>query len=271
MKLKIKPAHVFEAVMVLLALAYIFPALFVILSSFKTDAAITRTPLALPEGLNLANYARAWSAMNFPMTVLRTLAVTAGGVAGIIFFSAMAAYKLARTPTRLSWVIYAVFVFAMVIPFQIIMVPVVVLATDLGIKDFWGIIPMYWGLGMPMATFMYHGFVKGVPRELEESAAIDGAGGFYTYFRVVFPLLKPVTATVAILNSLWIWNDFLLPLIVIKKGTLQLEQMKFYGLFLREYGPLTASLVLSALPIVVFYLFLQRYIIKGVAAGAVKG
>ena len=157
------------------------------------------------------------------------------------------------------------------IPFQIVMVPIVGLATDLNLASIWGIIPMYWGLGAPLAVFMYHGFVKSVPRELEEAAAIDGAGRFYSFFRVVFPLLKPITATILILDSLWIWNDFLLPLVVVRKGTLQLEQMQFYGMFLREYGPAAASLILSAAPIIVLYLLLQKYIIKGIASGAVKG
>jgi len=169
-------------------------------------------------------------------------------------------------------VLVSVFIaFALVIPFQIIMVPIVVLATDLNLATIGGIIPMYWGLGAPLAVFMYHGFVKGVPRELEESAAIDGAGQFYTFFRIVFPLLTPITATIAILDALWIWNDFLLPLIIVRQGTLQLEQMRFHGQFLKEYGPMAASLVLSATPIIVFYLALQKYIVKGIAAGAVKG
>jgi raffinose/stachyose/melibiose transport system permease protein len=183
----------------------------------------------------------------------------------------MAAYMLARTVNRLSWLLYLAFAFAMVIPFQIIMVPIVVMATDLRLTTIWGIIPMYWGLGAPLAVFMYHGFVKGVPRELEESSSIDGAGRFYTFFRIVFPLLQPITATITILDALWIWNDFLLPLVIVRKGTLQLEQMRFHGMFLREYGPMAASLILSAAPIIVFYLALQKYIIRGIAAGAVKG
>jgi raffinose/stachyose/melibiose transport system permease protein len=178
---------------------------------------------------------------------------------------------LARTITRFSWLLYMLFAFALVIPFQIIMVPIVVLATDLNLTSIWGVIPMYWGLGAPLAVFMYHGFVKGVPRELEESASIDGAGQFYTFFRIVLPLLTPITATIAILDALWIWNDFLLPLVIVRKGTLQLEQMRFHGMFLKEYGPMAASLVLSATPIVVFYLALQKYIVRGIAAGAIKG
>jgi raffinose/stachyose/melibiose transport system permease protein len=263
--------RIFEPLMVVLALLFIFPAVFVLYNALKPDAAIKLSPIAPPQTLYLDNFAKAWTRMRFPATLANTFLVTAFGVGGILLSSSMAAYMLARTVTRLSWIAYSLFAFALVIPFQIIMVPIVALATDLNLSSIWGIIPMYWGLGAPLAVFMYHGFVKGVPRELEESASIDGAGRFYTFFRVVFPLLKPITATIAILDALWIWNDFLLPLIIVRKGTLQLEQMQFYGMFLREYGPAAASLVLSAAPIVIFYLALQKYIIKGIAAGAVKG
>ena len=262
---------VLEALMCAAALAFIYPALFVLNNALKPDADITLRPVAPPAFLYLANFAKAWTEMRFPRTLANTFLVTALGVGGILLASSLAAYKLARTQTRLSWLLYSAFTFALVIPFQIVMVPIVGLATDLNLASIWGIIPMYWGLGAPMAVFMYHGFVKSVPRELEEAAAIDGAGRFYSYFRVVFPLLKPITATIAILDSLWIWNDFLLPLVVVRKGTLQLEQMQFYGMFLREYGPAAASLMLSAAPIIVLYLALQKYIIRGIAAGAVKG
>lgn len=271
MRLKIKPLHFFEAFMVITAFIYIYPALFVLLSAFKPDSEILLKPLALPSNLYFANFAKAWRVMEFPRVVATTFLITAAGVAGIVLTSSMAAWMLARTVKSYSWIIYSLFAFALVIPFQIIMVPLAVLASDLGMTNPAGIVALYWGLGAPMAVFMYHGFVKGVPRELEESAAIDGAGTGYIFFRIVFPLLKPITATIAILDALWIWNDFLLPLLVVKQGTIQLAQMQFYGQFLKEYGPLTASLVLSATPIIIFYLSLQKYIIKGIAAGAVKG
>ncbi len=263
--------RVFTGVMVLFALVFFYPVIFVILNAFKTDAQITVDPLGLPRGLFFGNFARAWTAMEFPRVFLNTLSITVLGLAGIILVSSMAAYKLARTDSKLSWGIYGYFVLALVIPFQIIMVPVAVLAADLHLMSIPGIIVMYWGLGCPTAIFMFHGFVKGVPRELEESAAIDGAGQFYIFFNIVFPLLKTIIATIAVIDALWLWNDFLLPLIVVKQGTIQLAQMMFNGQFLKEYGAMTASLTLSALPIVLFYLALQKYIIKGIAAGAVKG
>lgn len=257
--------------MIFFAVLYLYPAFFVLISALKPDAEIMLKPLALPTHLYVNNFAKAWRVMEFPRVVATTFLITALGVAGIVLTSSMAAWMLARTIKRYSWAIYSIFAFALVIPFQIIMVPLAVLASDLGLTNPFGIIILYWGLGAPMAVFMFHGFVKSVPRELEESAAMDGAGTGFIFFRIVFPLLKPITATIAILDALWIWNDFLLPLLVIKQGTLQLAQMQFYGQFLKEYGPLTASLVLSATPIILFYLSLQKYIIKGIAAGAVKG
>ncbi len=271
MRFRPKALHILEAFMIVFAFVFIYPALFVLISALKPDAEIMLKPLALPSRLYLDNFAKAWRVMEFPKVVATTFFITALGVAGIVMTSSMAAWMLARTEKRYSWLLYSAFAFALVIPFQIIMVPLAVLASDLGLTSPAGIVALYWGLGAPMAVFMYHGFIKSVPRELEESAAIDGAGTGYIFFRIVFPLLKPITATIAILDALWIWNDFLLPLLVIKQGTLQLAQMQFYGQFLKEYGPLTASLALSATPIIVFYLALQKYIIKGIAAGAVKG
>jgi raffinose/stachyose/melibiose transport system permease protein len=262
---------VLEVLMVLVALVWIYPALFVLNNAVKPEPDIKLHPISLPTTLTSANFVKAWVEMRFPRALMNTSIITVFGVLGIVLVSSMAAWKLARTFGRLSWLLYLVFAFAMVIPFQIIMVPIVGLSTDLKLASVWGIIPMYWGLGAPLAVFMYHGFVKGVPRELEEAASIDGAGQFYVFFRVVFPLMTPITATIVILDALWLWNDFLLPLIVVKAGTLQLEQLRFYGMFLREYGPSAASLILSATPIVILYLILQKYIIKGIAAGAVKG
>jgi len=262
---------ILEIFMVAAAVIYIYPALFVLNNAVKPEADIKLHPISPPTALTAANFAKAWTEMKFPSTLLNTAIITVFGVAGIILVSSMAAWKLARSLGRISWLLYLVFAFAMVIPFQIIMVPIVGLSTDLRLASIWGIVPMYWGLGAPLAVFMYHGFVKGVPRELEEAASIDGAGQFFVFFRVVFPLLKPITATILILDALWLWNDFLLPLVVVKAGTLQLEQLHFYGMFLREYGPAAASLILSAAPIIVLYLALQKYIIRGIAAGAVKG
>lgn len=265
--------------LIVLAVFFIYPLIFVIINSFRPNSGIIVNPTGLPNYKEFAkysfklfnNYSQVWSEMNFPKVFLQTLLVTVLGTSGIILSCSMCAYGLVRSESKISQVLYAFFAFSLVIPFQIIMVPIGVLASDLHLMNVYGLIPMYWGLGCPTAIFMFHGFIKSVPKELEESASIDGAGKFRIFFSIVFPLLKTIVATIAVIDALWIWNDFLLPLIVAKEGTIQLAQMRFNGQFMKDYGPMCASLTISSIPIIIFYLALQKYIIKGIAAGAVKG
>ncbi len=263
---------IFEVLMVLIAILFLFPALLTLLNSFKSDAEIILNPITFPKTINFANYIEAWKTTNFPVVLVNTFFITATSTIGILLVSSMAAYVMVRSKSRLSWLFFLVFTFSMVVPFQTFMVPLVQTAKDYDLQSIWGIIPIYIGLGCPLAIFMYHGFIKGVPVEIEESAAIDGASTLRTFFQLVFPLLEPVSATIAILDVLWIWNDFLLPLIILpKQSTLQLAQYGFFSLFKRQYSLAMASLVLSAAPVVIFYLAMQKYIVKGIAAGAVKG
>jgi len=263
---------VVEIGMFVIALLFLFPVFLTLLNSFKTDAEIVLNPLAWPETFSFENYIQAWKEVNFPVVVGNTFIITALSTIGIIVVSSMAAYILVRTRTKLSWAIYFLFVFNMVVPFQTVMIPLNVTAANLNLKNVLGIIPIYIGLGCPLAVFMYHGFIKTIPVQLEESAAIDGATVTTIFFRLVFPLLGPIHATIAILDILWIWNDFLLPLIILpSRSTLQLAQHIFFGMYRKQLSLAMASLVLSASPVVVFYLLLQKYIIKGVAAGAIKG
>lgn len=261
-----------EVLMFGLALLFLFPGLLTLLNSFKTDAQITRNPLTLPTAWNWANYTTAWQETKFPLAFSNTLVITVGSTAGIIGVSALAAYALVRSRTKLAWLVYLAFTFSLLVPFQTFMVPLVQLAREYNLQNCLGIIPIYIGLGCPLAIFMYHGFIKGIPLEIEEAAAIDGASVGRRFFTIIMPLLTPITATIAILDVLWIWNDFLLPLLILPKGaTLQLAQFGFFGMFRQQYSLAMASLVLSAAPVVIFYLVMQRFIIKGIAAGAVKG
>lgn len=261
-----------ESGMWILALVFLVPALLTVFNSFKTDAAIGLNPLSLPTSLEINNYVLAWKATRFPIVFFNTLIITALSTVGIILVSSMAAYVMVRTQSKLSWVIFLIFTLSMVVPFQTFMVPLVMLAKDMNLKSVLGIVPIYMGLGAPMAIFLYHGFIKGIPHELEEAAQVDGANFFQIFFGIVFPLLTPITATVAIINVLWVWNDFLLPFIILpKETTLQLAQFGFFGLFQKQYGRAMASLVLSAAPVIIFYLLMQKNIIKGITAGAVKG
>ena len=222
----------------------------------------------------IKNYGSSWRLTKFPIVFLNTLLITIFSVGGIILISSMAAYALVRTETKLSWIIFLFFTFAMVVPFQVIMFPLVKVAKATGVAgSIPGITLIYMAVGCPMAIFMYHGFIKGIPIELEESAALDGAGRFRTFFSIVLPLLTPITSTIAILDVLWIWNDFLLPLILLTKKvvTVQLAQYYTRGAYSRDFGMELASLILAVSPVIIFYMFMQRYIIKGVIAGAVKG
>lgn len=266
----------FEIIMIAVTLVFIYPVIFVLINAFKTTQEVVLNPIGLPVHPTLDNFAKVWTVtgsggINYPTAFLNTLILTVFSVAGVILISSMAAYMMVRTKSRTSWFLFSLFTFFMVIPFQIIMVPLVVLATDLNFTDSFGLILMYWGLGTPTAIFMYHGFIKSVPVSLEESASIDGAGTWRTFFQIVLPLLTPITATITILDILWVWNDFLLPYIILRKGTLVLFQFNFFGTYTQDFGALTASLVMSATPIVVLYFAMQRFIVKGIAAGAVKG
>lgn len=222
----------------------------------------------------LKNYGSSWKLTKFPTVFFNTLIITILSVVGIILISSMAAYALVRTETKLSWIVFLFFTFAMVVPFQVIMFPLVKVAKMMGCAGtIPGIVLIYMAVGCPMAIFMYHGFIKGIPIELEESASLDGAGRFKIFFSIVLPLLTPITSTIAILDVLWIWNDFLLPLIILTKKvvTIQLAQYYTRGAYSRDFGMELASLVLAVFPVIIFYMFMQRYIIKGVIAGAVKG
>ena len=265
-----------EVFMVMAALVFFYPVIFVLINAFKFDAEITTNPIGFPSTLTVDNFRRVLAAsgdgITFFRALLNTLIIAVTSVAGIILVSSTAAWALVRHPGKLSSFLFSFFVLFLIIPFQVIMVPLVVLATDMSSMNIYGLILMYLGLGAPTGVFFYHGFIKGVPVNLEESAAIDGASPVRTFFQVVFPLLTSITVTLAILDIVWVWNDFLLPFIILKKGTLVLFQFaNFTGTFSTDYGGQTASLVLTATPVVLLFLSMQKYYIKGIAAGAVKG
>ena len=252
--------------------SFLSSVILTLINAFKSDSDIYTNPASLPLTPQFVNFVNAWKETKFPIVFFNTLLITSVSVFGILFVSAMASYAMVRNKSKISWIVFLIFSFSMVVPFQAIMIPLVVTAKTFNLKNIFGIIPIYIGLGSPLAIFMYHGFIKGIPLELEESAAIDGAGPFKTFFTIVLPLLTPITATITILDVLWIWNDFLLPLILLpKQTTIQLAQYGFFGQFRAEFGKALASLVLSSTPIVLFYLFMQRYIIKGIMSGSVKG
>jgi raffinose/stachyose/melibiose transport system permease protein len=255
-------------------IAFASPLLLALLNSFKSLPQIILSPLTLPSAPNLDNYAKAFEAMRYPQAFANTAFISAASVLAVCFFSAMAAHLFVRNSWKINKVVFAAMVASMIIPFQSIMIPMVRIYGSLGVLNSRGLlIFLYTAFGTPMAVFMYHGFMKGVPKELEEAAVIDGCGRFRTFFSVVVPMLKGVTASIAILDVLWFWNDYLLPYLVLKKAahrTLTLATFYFYGTHTADYGLLLAALVMAAIPLLALYLFLQRYVIEGVVQGALK-
>ncbi|WP_068784880.1 carbohydrate ABC transporter permease [Paenibacillus phocaensis] len=253
---------------------FIFPLLMIFVNSLKPRLDIVRDPLSLPGSLSFGNYKEAFETMNFSHALLNSVIVTVLSVGLILIFSSMLAYFLVRWKWKINNYILMILVSSMIIPFQAVMIPFVSIYGDLNmLNSKWWLAYFYLGFGLAMATFMYHGFVKGVPKELEEAALIDGAGKLRVFAQVVFPILKPISTTLAILDVLWIWNDFLLPSLVLiseDDRTLPLSTFYFFGKYTSDYGVAMAALVLSMIPVIIFYLFMQKQIIRGVVEGAVK-
>lgn len=254
----------------------LFPVYMALMNSFKSDGAIMNDILALPATLRLSNYVEAFQRTRFLRAVLNTTVVVGTGLAGIVFFGAMAGYKLSRTTTRLSKILFSAFVMSMLIPFHSVMITLTRVARTLHVQGSTvGLGLIYVGLGVPMAIFLYHGFVKSVPRELDEAARMDGCGEFRFFFSIVFPLLAPITVTVTVLNTLWMWNDFLLPLLMLTDSdtyTVLLSTNMLFGQYNNnDWSAILATLILAMLPMVTLYLFLQKYITAGIAEGALKG
>ena len=264
--------------LVLLAALTLVPLFLVVQNSFKSRFYISGDPFALPNKetfVALENYISGLSAGGFFAAFGRSLLITVVSVGLIVLCTSMAAWYLMRVRTALTKGMYYLFVFSMIVPFQMVMYTMTYLVGRAKLNTVLGMPFIYLGFGAGHSVFMLCGFIRGIPRELEEAATIDGCNPVQTFFLVVLPLLKPTAVTVAILNTMWIWNDYLLPYLVLgtEKKTvpvaIQIAMQGAYGS--TDYGGLMAMLVLAMIPIVVFYLFCQKYIIKGVVAGAVKG
>ncbi|SDF59137.1 raffinose/stachyose/melibiose transport system permease protein [Fontibacillus panacisegetis] len=267
---------ILEVVMFILSLAFLYPLVLTIINSFKSFKEVMTDVIALPQSLSFENYAYVWKFINYPRLFMNNAIITLLGLVGIILIASIAAYKLARTKSRASLIIYFICIMPMLIPFQSIMLTVLQMAKDFNLSDStWGLGLLYWGFGAPLALFIYHGFVKGIPKEIDESATIDGASGFRLFFSVIFPLLKSVTTTIIIIDVMWIWNDFLLPLLMVNGSpatkTLTLAAYTFVGQYTSDWQYAMTAMVMAVLPSIIVFIFLQKYIVKGVVAGAVKG
>lgn len=258
----------------LLFALYIFPFLLILINSFKGRLEVVANPLSLPSSFDLSYYIEAFTTMNYGAALINSLLVTIFSVAVIIVFSSMLAYFLVRWKWKINKLIFMAMVASMIIPFQAVMIPFVTIYGNMGLLNSRGmLIYFYLGFGVSMATFLYHGFIKSVPIELEEAAIIDGASRFQVFFRVVMPMLKPTTATIAILDVLWVWNDFLLPSLVLVNDnvrTLPLSTFYFFGKYTANYNVAMAALVLVLIPVLIFYFVMQKKIIAGIVEGALK-
>lgn len=265
-----------ELATIAVAIVFMVPFYYLFVNSFKSFADILTNTSGLPRVWIGDNYVEAWRIMEYPKALMNSVLFTVVGDIGIIMLASMAAYRIVRHPSRFNQVVFLVFVASMIVPFQSIMIPLMkVLGTLDLLNGRFGLWVSYFGLGVSMAVFLFHGFIKTVPRELEESAVIDGCTSYGVFFRIVFPLLKPIVATVAILNALWIWNDFLLPFLLVNSNqdlrTIPLSTFSFFGQYTKKWDLAMAGLVLSITPIILFFFAMQKQIAGGITAGAIKG
>lgn len=265
-------------VLLTLSVLFLVPIIIVIVNSFKSRIYISSQPLKLPNAetfVALENYINGVTSSDFFSAFLRSLFITVVSVILIVLFASMAAWYIVRSNSKITKGIYYMLVFSMIVPFQMVMYTMTYVTNRANLDNVFGITFVYLGFGAGLSVFMLCGFIKSIPLEIEEAAMIDGASHIQAFFTVVFPMLKPTAITVAILNTMWIWNDYLLPYLVLgsdKKTipvAIQLAMQGAYGS--TDYGGFMAMLVLAIVPIIIFYIFCQKYIIKGVVAGAVKG
>ncbi|MDF1566426.1 MAG: carbohydrate ABC transporter permease [Spirochaetaceae bacterium] len=276
---------ILEILTALLFILFLLPFAIVLINSAKDAFTVTDSPMSLPEDwLQLfRNIADIWTSPNvqYKSSFMTSAVITIGSLAAITFFSSQAAWVLVRTKSKLSNFFFIMFVAAMVIPFQIVMFPLLswfrVVYQVVGIKllrTVGGMILSYLGFGMSLSIFMYHGFIKSIPYELEEAANIDGASRIGTFYRIVYPILKPIHATVLVLNGIWIWNDYLLPLLVLGKGnrvmTIPLAVSNFAGAYVKQWDLILTSILMAMIPVIIFFLFAQKSIIKGMVQGSIK-
>jgi raffinose/stachyose/melibiose transport system permease protein len=261
----------------ILAILFLVPIFIVLMNSFKGRFFISDAPFALPNSqtfVGLKNYTVGLAKTGFIQAFFYSLFITVFSVGTIVLFTSMTAWCITRVKSKVSSIIYYLLIFSMIVPFQMVMFTMSKTANVLRLDNPVGIIVLYLGFGAGLSVFIFSGFIKSIPYEIEEAATIDGCNPIQTFFLIVFPILKPISITIAILNTMWIWNDYLLPYLVIGSNykTIPIAVQYLQGGYgSRDMGAMMAMLVLAIIPIVIFYLTLQKYIIKGVVAGAVKG
>lgn len=278
MNKNVKHSGAWTVFFTLLSIAYVFPIILVFINSFKKKAYISRKPFAIPKDkmfVGLENYVKGIERTEYFEAFGWSLFITVFSVIAIILCTSMCAWYINRVINTTTKTIYYLCLFSMIVPFQMVMFTLSKIANMMKLNTPWGLIIIYLGYGAGLSVFMFSGFVKSIPIEIEEAAMIDGCTPIQTFFKVVFPVMKPTCVTVAILQTMWIWNDYLLPYLVLdikkyKTIPIAIQYLRGgYGSI--DMGAMMGVLVLSIIPIIIFYMFCQKYIIEGVVAGAVKG
>lgn len=265
-----------EIVITIIGIIYIYPVFLMFINSVKPFKEVITDVIGLPSRIDWGNYSHVMDKMDYWRLFLNNLIITAIGIFGIVLFSSLSAYILDRKKNQYTKLIHTIIITPMLIPFQTIMITLLKVMNVVNLSgSTWGLGIQYWGFGIPMATFIFYNFMKTIPKEIDESAKIDGASTLGTFVRVIFPLLKSVTVTVVVLDVMWIWNDFLLPLLMVnsspKTKTLVLAAYTFVGQFNTQWHYAMTAMVLAVVPSIIFFVLLQKYIVEGVVAGAVKG
>lgn len=259
----------------LFAIVVLAPFYFVLTNSVKSYSEIILDAAAMPQEIRLSNYLIGMERVNFWQIFYNSLLVTVLGIGGMAIFGSMAAWKLARVKSRVSTLMYATYILAMIIPFQSIMIPLVVVSSSFKMLNPVGLGVIYWGFGMPLTIFLYRGYFNYVPKELDESGMLDGCNDFALFWRILFPQLGTMTTTIVILQSLWVWNDFLLPLLILQHDrdyyTIPLGINSFFGVYKAQWDMALPILVLGMVPLVAGFLVAQKHIVRSIAASGLKG
>jgi raffinose/stachyose/melibiose transport system permease protein len=260
-----------EVVLILVAIIWMIPFYFLVIVAVKPDVEALQSPLSFPDKLHLSNFSTAWNDASLDRSLLNSLIITGGSVLALIAIGSICAYAIARRPGKMSVTLYFLFVLAIILPFQLGLVPTYAVMRDFGlVGSYLGIILLYTGIWMPFAVFLYTGFVMALPKEYEEASRVDGATSLRTFRKVVFPLLRPVTGTVGIFTGLIIWNDFFLSLIYLNgtdKTPLPVAVYTFVGAFASRWNLIFAAVIVSLVPIMLFFLVAQRQLIRGFTGG----
>ena len=256
-------------------IVFVSPLYLVFVNSVKTVREIYLSPLGLPVGISWNNFGRVMEKIDFGQALKNSLFFVVFGVAGLLVICSMAAYRLARHRTRVNKFVYLLLVSSILVPFQTVMIPLIKIIASIGLYNTRiGVLLAYYGYGIPFAVFLFYGFLSSIPREIEEAALIDGGSLFQVYRCIILPLLKPICVTVAVLDVLWIYNDFLLPFVLISDNelrTLPLVMYTFFTAYERPWDLAMASLTMVLTPAIIMFVILQKQITGGIVSGAVKG